>query len=197
MNDSILQAIEKYRSEYQTNSGEAMSHNNLQCLIHQLLEGCGLQGIWGTPQKDIFWLDPRVSIIGEIKTKKDPQFNPYPPGLSDPDWGYIKDREQSLRGPHRSHRSWGNDGLAQLHLVMREEHARYGIFTNGKDFRIYEHEHCFSACCFTTAPIGKRCGFPEKQSILQCDLLVDKAEKIVSVLGFLRNVWEKSRFSWP
>ncbi|MFQ5664149.1 MAG: hypothetical protein ACE5HL_09980 [Terriglobia bacterium] len=196
MSDDIRQAIE----EYQANYNRTMPEDDLQPLTHRLLEQSGLQAVLSTRRirPDIIWADPRAPIVGEIKKPSAPEkgeFNlpPQPAGQSKD--GYIKDRNQSItKGGFLRHQL--GDGLAQLHLSMREQHARYGLFTNGKTFLVCENAQRFCALCFTTAPVEKRCGFPQQAPMCQCDLLAKEAEKIEAVLEFLHKLWAESQKNW-
>jgi len=197
MSDNIRQAIENYRAKYAKELKELRgTGENLfwTPAIHELLAGCGLQDVGSVQTIDIVWGDPRVPVVGEIKTPTSGEFNPQP--SQKPDWGYIKTRKQNkelgLSPPRNQH----GDGLAQLHLVMREEHAKYGIFTNGEKFLVYEHAQQFSARCFATAPVEKRCGFSQQPPIYECDLVSEEIEKVTEVLKFLRRVWDESQEKW-
>ncbi|MFQ5816957.1 MAG: hypothetical protein ACE5H2_03240 [Terriglobia bacterium] len=192
MSDTIHRAIEEYQTQYKPGIPEK---SDLQPLIHRMLEQSGLRDVLSSQTIDIFWADPRVPIVGEIKLPKSGEFNPDPQTSKIPDWGYIKDRKQNKAARLHSRHQHG-DGLAQLHMVMREEHAPYGIFTNGEKFFLHNHAPQFSACCFANAPVEKRCGFPQQPPIYQCDLLADKVEKIAAVLEFLHKLWDEAQKTW-
>jgi len=194
MSDNIRQAIEEYRAKYDRELRDKEEKRFWTPLIHRLLERCGLQDVGSVQTIDIVWGDPRVPIVGEIKTPTSGEFNPQP--SQKPDWGYIKTRKQNKELGWTPPRNQHGDGLAQLHLVMREEHAPYGIFTNGEEFLVYHHTQPFSIFCFADAPVEKRCGFPQHDPIHECNLLTDEVEKIEEVLRFLHNLWDESQKNW-
>ncbi len=192
MRDNIRQAIHEYRAKYDRELRD--KEEDWRQLIHRLLEGCGLQGVVHVQTIDILWDDPRVPIVGEIKKPTSPEFNPQP--SQKPDWGYIKTRKQNIKLGYSPLRNQHGDGLAQLHLIMREEHAPYGIFTNGEKFLVYKHAQPFSIFCFADAPVEKRCSFPQDPPIRQCQLIADELEKVAEVLEFLFTLWDESQKNW-